>query len=72
MHGNDASLINVKPGSYMKLLSNRMLRVQRESHGLCLNDCKDGPYHIVLVCDELILIKRKQRTNKEIEDGNEQ
>jgi hypothetical protein len=72
MNGDDISLINIKPGTYMKLLANRMLRVRQESHGLCLNDCKDGPYHIVLVGDELILIKRKQRTTKETEDGNEQ
>jgi len=72
MNRNDVSLINIKPGSYMKLQANRMLRIQQESHGLCLNDFKDGPYHIVLVGDELILIKRKQRITKEREDGNEQ
>ena len=72
MSRNDVSLINVKPGSYMKLLTNSMLRVQKEYHGLCLNDFKDGPYHIVLVDDELILINRNQRTTKGKKNGNEQ
>jgi hypothetical protein len=72
MIANESTLINVRPGAYMKLLSNRMLRVQRESQGLCLNASNDGPYAIVLVGDELILVKRKIKTNQENENGNKQ
>jgi hypothetical protein len=72
MATSESTLINVRPGTYMKLLSNRMLRVQQESHGLCLNAPNDGPYAIVLVGDELILVKRKHKTNQENENGNEQ
>jgi len=72
MGRNEDSLVSIKPGTYMKLLANRMLRVQHASHGLCLNQSNDGHYDIVLVGDELILMKRNQKNTKEKENGNEQ
>jgi hypothetical protein len=50
-------LISVRPGAYMKLLSNSIMRLQQESIGLNIGQrCSHDDYSIVLLNDELIIV----------------
>ncbi len=50
-------LVSVRPGAYMKLLSNSMMRLQIESIGLNVGQrCPHDDYSIVLINEELIIV----------------
>jgi hypothetical protein len=60
-------LVNVRPGSYMKLLSNTMMRLRQESIGLNVGQrCPHDDYSIVFINEELIIVPncRTARTEK--------
>jgi hypothetical protein len=52
-------LVSVKPGIYMRLLENSMLRLPKERVGLNVGAREErDDYHIVLLDDELILVPK--------------
>ena len=54
---NDANLIEVKPGTYMMLSTNKMKRISRNTQGLDLGQRISGDNHkAVLVEDDIILV----------------
>lgn len=60
------SLLSIKPGTYMRLLENSMLRLAKERIGLSVGSREErDDYHIVLLDDELILVPKTTNVQTE-------
>jgi hypothetical protein len=55
------SLIKIKPGFYLLLFSNKMLKISQESFGLKLNKNFNKSFDVVLINNEIIIIQKRNK-----------